>query len=412
MPLTDDTLRRLARIRAPSGLIPEVLTQPLVHPVQAVQAVQPVSIGGPIEPTVADEDGGGLWSKVKGFFDRDPDSTTDQELSAAGWAGAAGAAAQTANDWRASPVQVLSNALAGYNTARYRAQEGLRGREHEEEILGLRERGLEGQEATADLAERRFAAQQAQVQAAKGAVEGLPEGPQKENARRLLALGETNELAKMINPDDALRGASGADRLALPATIPGAVPSDVPLIGSGAVEPAPKRRSAGAKTSVQLAESEASKKQQEKFESSISARNDMQSATNRMRDLLAQSGGTGAMTGDVATKMRLVTSDIITAIGSAQNAGVLQVGDIERLTKLVTDPTSLMGYLGNWTGLNPLTSALDELDLKVKTGVMNRGREIGLPVFYSEEEAQAGVGSLPSGAKFIGPDGIKYTKAK
>ena len=152
-----------------------------------------------------DEGRGGLWSKVKGFFDRDPDSPTDEDLSAAGWAGASQAAAQTASDWRASPVQVLSNALAGYNTARYRAQQGLREEAREERKFGLEERGLEARIAASKaeqaIAEGKLKAEQDKIAAAHAAGEGLPEGPMKENFKRAVALGEYDEAIKIANPE-------------------------------------------------------------------------------------------------------------------------------------------------------------------------------------------------------------------
>ena len=92
----------------------------------------------------------------EGLFRPRARQQTDQEIANAGWAGASQAAAQTASDWRACPVQVLTNALAGYNTARYRAQEGLREREREDRILALKERGLEAEigESEAKAAQR------------------------------------------------------------------------------------------------------------------------------------------------------------------------------------------------------------------------------------------------------------------
>ena len=144
-------------------------------------------------------------------------------------------------------MQVLANALAGYNTARYRAKQGLRAEEREEKKFALEERGLNARiaasEAEAAREERKFASEQAQAQAAQAAVEGMADGPQKENARRLLAIGETDELAKLLNPDPTKYEMIGDDvvgRFAVNPQDPSDIRQIMPGVGRAPSAPVPQ----------------------------------------------------------------------------------------------------------------------------------------------------------------------------
>lgn len=119
------------------------------------------------------------------------------------------------------------------------------------------------------------------------------------------------------------------------------------------------------------------KEQTASFNAAVSAQNDMNAATKRLRDLLAEGGGQTALFGDRATRMKIASQQVVTALGALGNAGVLQPSDIDRFTQMFGDPTSVTGFIGNATGMKPLDSALQELDSVVAERVNNRGREAG-----------------------------------
>ena len=146
----------------------------------------------------------GTGSRASSTRTSRPASSVD-DLSSAGWAGAAQAAAQAASNPQLSPIQVLTQALAGYSGAKQRAKSELRGEAREERLFGLKERQLaaeiKGQEGTAARLEREDVRKEGQLRAAAAAIEGLPEGPVKEQAKTLYAIGETDAIAKLLAPE-------------------------------------------------------------------------------------------------------------------------------------------------------------------------------------------------------------------
>ena len=149
MPIDAMTLRQAVQTRPD---LAQLLGQGTAAPTQAtaptVSGFMPESLTGAPAPApgiVADDTGftGGLWDRVKGFFD--PDEEVDQaqqaydaDVASAGWAGAAGAAADAASNPQLSPIQVLTQALAGYSGAKTRARGELRSEAQQERLFGLR----------------------------------------------------------------------------------------------------------------------------------------------------------------------------------------------------------------------------------------------------------------------------------
>ena len=166
---------------AASGFMPESLAR----------ASEPAEVGF----------GGGLWDRVKGFFDPDEEADPaqqryDADLSSAGWAGASRAAAEAASNPNLSPIQVLTQALAGYSGAKQRAKADLRGEAREERLFGLKEREL-----TAGIEAREFERSQIQKAAAQqqAVIDSLP--PEKQDiARALLAAGDERGFGEFIAP--------------------------------------------------------------------------------------------------------------------------------------------------------------------------------------------------------------------
>jgi hypothetical protein len=157
-------------------------------------------------------------------------------------------------------------------------------------------------------------------------------------------------------------------------------------------------------------EQRATREQTTKFNDATAARNNLKIAADRMRALLAEDNGNPAMFGERARRMEIVSSQLVTAMGAAGNAGVLQQGDLDRYTALVGNPTGVMENLKSRAGLGTIPATLDEMERRAGDETTARAKEAKTPEFKTDAEAEAGVGKLPPGASFIGPDGVIYTK--
>lgn len=160
----------------------------------------------PARPTLARtlQDLGGIGGQqtinVNTAPPRDPagaamPSTPDESAlaSQAGWAGANEAVAPFLGDWRATPAQILAAAVGGYNRSRYTAQQDIAAQRRADETFGLQKQQLAAELAGAQQ-------KQAQDAQAKAMVDNLPEA-QRARGQILFALGQYDELAKMVNPE-------------------------------------------------------------------------------------------------------------------------------------------------------------------------------------------------------------------
>lgn len=132
-------------------------------------------------------------------------STPDESAlaSQAGWAGANEAVAPFLGDWRSTPAQILAAAVGGYNRSRYTAQQDIAAQRRADETFGLQKQQLAAELAGAQQ-------KQAQVAQAKAMVDNLPEA-QRARGQILFALGQYDELAKMISPEPAKRQLVGSE---------------------------------------------------------------------------------------------------------------------------------------------------------------------------------------------------------
>ena len=146
-------------------------------------------------------------------------------VSQGGWAGASEAVAPLLGDWRTTPLQVISTALAGYNRGTYGAQQ---------DLAANRQKQLEMEVAQEELQMRRdaVAAKQAQAAALEAQIAKLPPD-QQEKVRTLYGLGATEQAAKVISPDPVKREIVGGQEAGYFAVNPATGESEQVLKGIG-----------------------------------------------------------------------------------------------------------------------------------------------------------------------------------
>lgn len=122
-------------------------------------------------------------------------------VSQGGWAGASAAVQPLLGDWRTTPLQVISTALAGYNQGRYGAQQDLAQNR-------LQQARLDAAQEELQMRRDANAAQQARAAALEASIAKLPPD-QQEKVRMLYGLGAEEQAAKVISPDPIKREVVG-----------------------------------------------------------------------------------------------------------------------------------------------------------------------------------------------------------
>jgi hypothetical protein len=168
------------------------------------------------------------------------------------------------------------------------------------------------------------------------------------------------------------------------------------------------------------------RKQQQDVGEAIKAYNDMYSISNALRETLKG----GIDYADQAQKGRVTAGigKLMGAIAIADQKGVLQPGEAEKLAVEIGDPTSFTSYVGNQVGgafdpLKRLDAYLGQRLDSARASLAARAKEAGIdesslqgrisqPKPSSDlsgaparPKSEQEYNSLPSGALYIGPDG-------
>jgi hypothetical protein len=104
---------------------------------------------------------------------------------------------------------------------------------------------------------------------------------------------------------------------------------------------------------------------------------------------------------EVGARIRAEALAIQSSLGKAQDAGVLQKGDIERYDSVLGDLTGPMAGLKAAGGVKQAQAALAEIKGMLRTGV-----ETKLPRVVSEGQ----LGGVSLGMTFLGPNGHVYRR--